>query len=47
MTKKELARKVAENMKEIRTDINVERMTKVLMNGMTTHELKMALAHRS
>lgn len=40
MTKKEMAIKVAESMKEIRNDLNVERTAKKLMSGMTTRELE-------
>lgn len=46
MTKKEMAKAVAENMKKIRTDIDVERMTKILMKGMSTHELKVILTRK-
>lgn len=43
MTKKEMAQAVAENMKKIKPELNVEKQTKVLTNGMTTHELKVLL----
>lgn len=43
MTKKEMAKAVAENMKKIRPALDVEKQTKILMKGMTTHELKVLL----
>lgn len=43
MTKKEMAIRVATRMKEIKTDINIERTTKKLMAGMTTHELEVLI----
>ena len=43
MTKKEMAKAVAENMKKIRPELDIEKQTKVLMKGMTTHELTVLL----
>lgn len=43
MTKKEMAKAVAENMKKIRHELDVEKQTMVLIKGMTTHELKVLL----
>jgi len=40
MTKKEMARKVAEHMNKINSNVNIERQTIILMKGMTTNELK-------
>lgn len=42
MTKKELAKAVATEMNKINSNVNIERMTKVLLKGMTTHELECA-----
>ena len=43
MTKKEIAQAVATEMNKINSNIDIERITKVLMKGMTTHELEAAL----
>lgn len=40
MTKKEMAKKVAEHMNSINKNVDIERMTAVLTKGMTTNELK-------
>lgn len=44
MTKIEIAKKVATEMKKIRTNINIEVTARRLAKGMTTIELEKALA---
>ena len=43
MTKKELARKQAEHMAEIRKGLDVDRTTENLYKNMTTRELEKAI----
>lgn len=43
MTKKEIAKAIATEMNRINSNVNIERMTKVLMKNMTTSELESAL----
>lgn len=43
MTKRETAKEVAIEMSKINSNVNVTRMTEVLMKGMTAHELEKAL----
>lgn len=43
MKKSELARIQAEHMNSVNSEVNIERMTKVLVKGMTTEELKKAI----
>lgn len=43
MTKKETAKMIAEHMNAINNNVNIERMTKVLVNKMTTKELNATL----
>ena len=47
MTKKELAKELATEMNRINNNINIERMIKVLMKGMTTSEIESALRHHT
>ena len=47
MTKKELARKQAEHMAEIRKGLDIERTTEILYKKMTINELKKAIANWS
>ena len=47
MTKKELAKALATEMNRINNNINIERMIKVLMKGMTTNEIESALRHHT
>ena len=46
MTKKELATIRANQMKEIRPTIDIERTIKVLMKGMTAAELEKAISYK-
>ena len=43
MTKKEIARAISEHMNKINNDVDIERMTNVLIDKMTTKELNAAL----
>ena len=45
MTKREIAKAVATEMHKVNTNVNIPRMTEVLMKGMTAHELQKALDH--
>ena len=47
MTKKELARKQAEHMAELRKGLDIERTTEILYKKMTINELKKAIANWS
>lgn len=40
MTKKEMARAIAENMNKVNGNVNIERQTAVLLKGMTSHEIE-------
>ena len=43
MKKKEMARAVAEHMREVRKDIDVDSLTAKLMKGMTQRELQILM----
>lgn len=43
MTKKELARALATEMQKIKADLDIEHTATVLMRGMTSREMKLAL----
>lgn len=47
MTKKEMAKAIATHQNSINNKINIERQTKVLMNGMTAHEMQKCLENIS
>ena len=40
MTKREMAKVIAENMNKVNGNVNIERQTVVLMKGMTSHEIE-------
>lgn len=45
MTKREIATAVATEMHKVNPNVNVSRMTDVLIQSMTAHELQKALEH--
>ena len=47
MSKRELAIKVAEHMKKVRSDIEIERTAAMLQRKMTTRELEICIRHHN